>query len=963
MVVGASAGVRTHVLNWREPLARAAARWLAGPWSGDGPLDLGDWLVVVPTRQSGRRLREALATLAAERGSAVFPPRVVLPETLSHGETLEGAEASRAEVQLAWAGVLQDSDLAEFREVFPVEPPSRTLAWARGLATQLARLQATLAESGLRMAEVVAAALAAPSEPGAGGERDFPEQARWEQLAELERRVTESLIQAGRRDPVAARLAAAHDPVPPSEVRRVALIGLPELGTLAVQVLKSYARRLPVDVVVYGPSTETVGESFDTWGRPRPENWIRRRLDWADFESRVTVCADPSAQAARVVAIASRRTSAPGVLGIGVADPEVLAPLQRGLARAGRASFNPAGRPWKLEGLFALLAALGEVARAPSWDAAATLLRCPDVLAWLESAEGASFSAARLLAEMDALAEAGLPPTLEAGLVQARARGEQARLAGRSLERIADLRELLLEGTFPENASAVLQRIFSGRRLENESLVMEAAAAWTETLREVGEAWSILGRDPGDAAEAWEFALAQFGERIRFGDKPVEALDLNGWLELLWEDAPHLVVAGLNDGRVPEAVVGDAFLPEALRARIGLPTNAERFARDAYLLHAMAASREAGAGRLDVLVGKVSATADPLRPSRLLLVCSDEALPKRVAWLFREASAEQASLPWTRAWQLRPRWVAPPAHVSVTALRDWLECPLRFYFKHGLNMRRVDPDKAELDARDFGTLMHAALQRLIDPDSRDCTDAAVLRDRLLAHFEQAVRARYGSNITLPLVVQFESARQRLRKAAEVQARERAAGWRIEWVERKFSVPLGALTLRGTIDRVDRHVEAPARWRVLDYKTADTPVTASAAHLQTWRPTDAERAAWQRVLVDGKERRWVDLQLPLYRRTLAAEVGAEAVIDCGYFNLPKAAGETSIVLWENLTEALQASAERCAEGVAGAIAAGQFWPPAEGDDPFDDWAELFHQGAAASVAPEVAARLRGAKEVE
>jgi ATP-dependent helicase/nuclease subunit B len=79
----APAGVRVHVLPWNEPLPASAARWLAEGWSGRAVLDLSHWCVVVPTRQSGRRLREALAALAAEQGQAVFPPRVVLPEGLA----------------------------------------------------------------------------------------------------------------------------------------------------------------------------------------------------------------------------------------------------------------------------------------------------------------------------------------------------------------------------------------------------------------------------------------------------------------------------------------------------------------------------------------------------------------------------------------------------------------------------------------------------------------------------------------------------------------------------------------------------------------------------------------------------------------------------------------------------------------------------------------------------------------
>jgi ATP-dependent helicase/nuclease subunit B len=77
----------------------------------------------------------------------------------------------------------------------------------------------------------------------------------------------------------------------------------------------------------------------------------------------------------------------------------------------------------------------------------------------------------------------------------------------------------------------------------------------------------------------------------------------------------------------------------------------------------------------------------------------------------------------------------------------------------------------------------------------------------------------------------------------------------------------------------------------------------------------------------------------------------ALPECGYFNLPKATGLTAVAAWEDLGEALQADAERCANGVAAAISAGNFWPPAEltgREEEYDGFAELFHRGAAASL---------------
>jgi len=80
-------------------------------------------------------------------------------------------------------------------------------------------------------------------------------------------------------------------------------------------------------------------------------------------------------------------------------------------------------------------------------------------------------------------------------------------------------------------------------------------------------------------------------------------------------------------------------------------------------------------------------------------------------------------------------------------------CPFRFYLKHALRMGRVEPEKAELDARDFGTLLHGALQQMGGEAWRECTAAARLREFLLERFALAVRRRYGAELTLPLLVQ------------------------------------------------------------------------------------------------------------------------------------------------------------------------------------------------------------------
>ncbi len=66
------------------------------------------------------------------------------------------------------------------------------------------------------------------------------------------------------------------------------------------------------------------------------------------------------------------------------------------------------------------------------------------------------------------------------------------------------------------------------------------------------------------------------------------------------------------------------------------------------------------------------------------------------------------------------------------------------------------------------------------------------------------------------MIQIESARQRLAKAAEVQARERAEGWVIVAVERKIEIECEGVTISGRIDRIERN-ERTGQVRVLDYE--------------------------------------------------------------------------------------------------------------------------------------------------
>ena len=110
--------------------------------------------------------------------------------------------------------------------------------------------------------------------------------------------------------------------------------------------------------------------------------------------------------------------------------------------------------------------------------------------------------------------------------------------------------------------------------------------------------------------------------------KEEHSIELQGWLEALWDDNPHIIIAGMNEEFVPDRITGDIFLPESLRSIIGLRSNESMLARDSYIFKALLGWRKSN-GRIDITLGKTSLEGDNLRPSRLLLQCEDNELPDR----------------------------------------------------------------------------------------------------------------------------------------------------------------------------------------------------------------------------------------------------------------------------------------------------------------------------------------------
>jgi hypothetical protein len=267
--------------------------------------------------------------------------------------------------------------------------------------------------------------------------------------------------------------------------------------------------------------------------------------------------------------------------------------------------------------------------------------------------------------------------------------------------------------------------------------------------------------------------------------------------------------------------------------------------------------------------------------------------------------------------------------LSPTLFRDYLESPLQFYLKHVLDMEAQSDREREPDALAFGILVHAVLEQMAaDRDLWACADADRLGRWMDGRLRELARARYGARPWLGVELAVHSAAQRLKAFAQKQVAWHAQGWEIVEHEDKKGrrIVIDGVTVRGRIDRIDRRIEdGRAVYCVLDYKTTDKAKMPAEAHMgPPFGDNEFLEAARvpKELVANGKnDKRWADLQLPLYREFVKA--ACESEVRLGYINLPSALGDIAFNLWDGYTDALQASAMACARAVVENIKAGEF----------------------------------------
>ncbi len=908
-------------LDWDQPLLTKLVNHLLSLKD-----EVVDKIVIVPTVQSGRQLRKALAEAGVGLSPRVVTPEILLPKRNT---------GIRAAQLTAWIDVLLKLDLDDARGLFPKDPPAgviHSFRWAFDVAKQLSELQQTLHDNGKTFQEI---------------SRRSIESERWADLGMLEKNVTQTLRKWRLKH------TEELDEIPAD--KQLIIAGVCDISPLSISRLENLLEsNISVEVIIHAP--ENLRSHFDSWGRPLSQHWNHCELPLPSWKQNVTIAENPLLAAQHIVSDISTSDLIPEQITLGLCDRDMVLSTQREFATAGWNVYDPEGASVRSSSLVLFLTALGEWLGGSSGNpklqnpisAFAKLVRLSEMEAFLPE----KMNRYVLTRELDQCMQKRLPlyATDLNDHLQTSASDDYKHLKA-SLQHFLTETENMLSGNKMKGLRGWIAKLLNRTHTDIAALLVDDIADIMDALESIEK---FSGKEGLDITQALEILTEIISNKKSYTDTAGSVCDLLGWMELIYEDAPELFLIGLHEGHVPEHSGDDPFLPDSFREMLGMDSGDIHYARDSYLFHALTASRE----NVRIILSKLSESNEPKTPSRLLLRTTGEDLAERVQAFFGDPQLESKNpSAWQRDWQLSIPKVHNPYSLdnesvralSPTALRDYLHCPFRFFLKRVVRMDRYEANKTEMNALDFGLLVHAVVEKFgRDEAMRDSVSAKEIQSYFDDLLEKELFLRYGAHPNLAIQMQAEIAKSRLHRLATLQAEECAAGWRIIDVELDIGNDIiwgiDGHPIKMQIDRVDQHQQT-GEIRVMDYKTSGKAADPLKAHIGNFNP-DENRPLCGELLPKAPrgrtERCWKNLQLPIYAWFAQQHYKSGEIPAIGYINLPNTLSDTAFTIWQDFDADLLDSAKEWATTAIKQIQQSNFNSPAtlpNREENWDDFSKL------------------------
>ena len=331
--------------------------------------------------------------------------------------------------------------------------------------------------------------------------------------------------------------------------------------------------------------------------------------------------------------------------------------------------------------------------------------------------------------------------------------------------------------------------------------------------------------------------------KLPLGKESNEGLQIMGFLETRMLDFENVVILSVNEGNLPASASNKSFIPFGLRKAFKMPHFTEQDSIYAYHFYRLLQRAKNvsliynteltvdGSGeksryilqlahrikseklpiQLNESTVSIPLSTEVLQPREIKVVKSADIL-KQIEYLLFERSGE------------RP--------ISPTLVLDYIECPLRFYLKRIKKLRKEDDVSNEIDAREFGNIVHHTMQHLYEP----FIGKSITKDDILAIKKTKLALQIDKEFEVELDLKIISGKndyqryiikntlERLLDKDAAQAPFKIQGLELALNKESFNLALqvngSTIQLGGIIDRLDEVelTDGNKLSRIIDYKT-------------------------------------------------------------------------------------------------------------------------------------------------
>lgn len=201
-------------------------------------------------------------------------------------------------------------------------------------------------------------------------------------------------------------------------------------------------------------------------------------------------------------------------------------------------------------------------------------------------------------------------------------------------------------------------------------------------------------------------------ETIDFVGEPLSGFQIMGLLETRLLSFKNIILLSANEGKLPLGNSQNTYLPFDVRKNFGLHTFLENDSIYAYHFYRLIQNSE----NIHLLYNALSSGVNTGEKSRFITQLEMES-PHKIEHIIIENSSEPISQKLMiiekneEIMQLLDEW---KNRVSASHLVTYLYNPIDFYFNHILKTRETNEIEEELSQRNYGNLVHFALQFLYE---------------------------------------------------------------------------------------------------------------------------------------------------------------------------------------------------------------------------------------------------------